>query len=222
MRLFKNRAVRYCFYSLATAGLAWHFALTGLFVLPNNPIKTVTAMDRQYIGRYFYQDWGLFAPDPVQRDMLVYVQCVGDNHSTPALDITTGLWESRRRNPFSASDRLSRVHTNYAFALISPGRQETPLIGFCRDNPDEEICTTMETERNERRSNVEEGMTRLASAFCADMRGSFGMDFAQARIWVALADVPRWSQRWVGEKDKDFIDLGTVALEQVPSFGVWR
>jgi hypothetical protein len=197
----QGRSLRYFLYGVAVAVFAAHFALTFLFVLPPNPIKTLTNLDQLYTGWFFYQDWGLFSPDPIQMDISVHFQCLGDGTSTPMLDATTGLWKARMSNPFSHYDRVGRVSTSYAHAFLMPARQETPLLTFCQENSGHDTCVALEWQRERKRESIEMGFMRLASAFCADMRDRFNTAFNEARIWIAMADVPRWSRRYVDTKE---------------------
>ncbi|MBS3947855.1 MAG: hypothetical protein KGZ57_06085 [Dethiobacter sp.] len=138
------------------------------------------------------------------------------------LDATTGLWEGRKRNPFAHYDRVGRVVTNNAHSFLMPARHELPLLNFCQEHSDHQICTILEHQLELRREAVVMGLTRLASTFCADMRGRFGTSFDEARIWIATADVPRWSQRYDGIKKPAFTDVATVELVDLPAHGVWR
>jgi hypothetical protein len=68
--------VRYGLYGVLIWVWVGYFALTALYVSPPNPLKTLTDLHLKTVGKYFYQDWGLFAPNPVQSNLEVHFRCL--------------------------------------------------------------------------------------------------------------------------------------------------
>lgn len=195
-----------------------HFSLTILFVLPPNPIKTTIKLPSIYIGKYFYQDWGLFAPDPISMDISVLVKCVDNNESeTPFWNITDDFNRYNNRK-----NRIQRVVVNYAHSYINASREEMPLLKLCNINPDHASCAQLRKAENDRREASKEGLRRVASAFCADIQHATNIEYEKAHILIELSKVPPWSKRYTESPTKSFLNLGIVALDKKPAFRIWK
>ncbi|HLY21572.1 MAG TPA: DUF5819 family protein [bacterium] len=103
------------------AWLVFHFALTGVYVLYNNPVRRALApILNAYIDKYFAQGWGLFAPDPMSDNLSLMIRPLTPAESaavgrlgvpkTGWYDLTRALWEHRQRMPFSYDEALGHFH----------------------------------------------------------------------------------------------------------------
>jgi hypothetical protein len=110
------------------AVLAFHFAMTFLYVAPRNPIsdhldKVVDA----YMIPYFAQDWKLFAPDLVETDrsLLVRAKVVdasGQERVTPWLDVTSPEFAKTKGHIFPS--RISRLSIGVYDSVADAKAQE--------------------------------------------------------------------------------------------------
>ncbi len=211
--------VRYSVYALALGTLIAHFVLTLIFVLPPNPIKTLTDLPQRYIGRFFYQDWGLFAPHPIRMDIRVLISCLTGDHESPPFDITRNLLKRRYLNGY---DRVNRVAINYAYSFFTPYRSQMPYLELCTQKPDHPTCKAFRITEKRRREAAKEGLKRVATAFCADISKAEALRYAKAHIWILLSEVPPWSERYSGGRKDSVIDVGMVELGKSRPFGIWR
>ncbi|CCQ94784.1 hypothetical protein CULT_2010004 [[Clostridium] ultunense Esp] len=209
---------RYILYSLLLFILFAHFALTLLFVLPQNPIKNTFKLADYYIGRFFYQDWGLFAPDPIDMDISVLVRCIGENaEETPIWNITENFNRYNNRE-----NRVQRVAFNYAHSYINASRNEVPLFELCSKNPNHLSCVQLKEAERDRKEGAKEGLRRVSSAFCADMRYVTKKDYTKAQIKIVLSKVPRWSKRYTEGPMERVLDIGVVELYKTRAFKIWK
>ena len=101
--------------------LVFHFALTGVYVLYNNPVRRALApILNLYTDKYFSQGWGLFAPDPMSDNLSLMIRPLTPAESTAVArlgvpktgwyDLTRALWERKQRMPFSYDEALGHFH----------------------------------------------------------------------------------------------------------------
>jgi len=177
----------------------FHLVVTTVYVSPPSPAKNAffAVPINQYIDRYFYQDWGLFAPNPISMDIDVLVACVKGSLKEKPINITSPL---HARRYILGLDRVNRVAVNYAYSYITPPRTDS-------------------LQREAQR----EGLRRVASAFCADLAEVRGQGrYEQADIWIVLTHAPRWENRRNAEREQEYFFPGRVNLDQVPSPKIWR
>lgn len=105
------------------AGLTVHFAIVGLHLMPDNPIKhRYEAEIRHYVFPYFGQSWKLFAPNPVNSNLsiLIQFQDYKNGKATPSqwLDICQPLIQERRSNFWSPSQRILKTFSGSVMNLL--------------------------------------------------------------------------------------------------------
>ncbi|MCD0175656.1 hypothetical protein IHN32_06805 [Deinococcus sp. 14RED07] len=214
--------MRHLLYTLAILLFCAYFALTALYVTPINPIKTQTNIHNMFIGKFFYQDWGLFAPNPVASNTEVHVQCLAPQYVTHMMNISQGLWERHRQNRVSSYDRLGRVVGNYAHSVFSISRQEVILRRECDSNPQSGSCFRSRQLRQDSIDFATQGLTRVAASFCNDQGRATGKHFDHAQIFLSTQAVRPWSQRHRPPVAARFVDLGRHTLPTLPAPGIWR
>jgi hypothetical protein len=97
---------------VTVCAFAAHFAMTALYLTPENHAKRATARQvNDYVLPYFDQNWRLFAPDPMEEDLGIMVRTrTGDGTApTPFLDITTPMLNRSHHRAFG--DRLARMQS---------------------------------------------------------------------------------------------------------------
>lgn len=122
--------------------LAVHFFLTFLYVLPTTPVEQILEpfIDAT-IGRFFNQNWDLFAPNPIDTDYALLVRPLTNNElkivnvrAVPNggwYDVSSPIW-TQLGHPFAAYVKLSNVITNATSSYDYSHDQEslTLLIRF--------------------------------------------------------------------------------------------
>jgi Family of unknown function (DUF5819) len=212
------------FYSSIVLASIFHASMTILYNSPPNPIKTLTNIHSEYIGQFFYQDWGLFAPTPINMDIKLLLECLThDGDSSGVLDVSGELIKQHQQNRFTSYERLLRVPDNYAHTLVSQNRSEVISGKTCEKYPNGKSCKEVKKQRKEREEKATQGLTRVASAFCADMSKSrFGKPFQKAHAWVSLSSVPKWSKRFIEKKDTKLVEGGILELTPTRAYGIWK
>lgn len=75
----------------------------GIYLLPPNPATVkIKPTIKSFINELFYQDWHLFAPNPSQRIIKMYIRCKNKNNWT---------------NWFSPIEKLQKIHEKNRFSL---------------------------------------------------------------------------------------------------------
>ena len=130
--------------------LVAHFTLIITYVLPTNPAQDASEpFFNATIGKYFSQDWSLFAPDPVSADYALLVRPLSRNEFVVAqrqglpndrwYDLSSPLWTKFQSNRFSAYDRVFRPTADAILDYYSEqSQQSVPLMvktasAFCKD-----------------------------------------------------------------------------------------
>jgi hypothetical protein len=150
--------------------LVVHFALTFLYVSPSTPIEEILEpFLNATIGRFFNQNWDLFAPNPTDTDYALLVRPLSNDELKVAkvkhvpndgwYDVSSPVW-GQLDHPFAAYVKLSNILTN-----------ATSSYDY---NRDQESLTLL---------------VRFASAFCK----SIGLNNAN---YVALSIRERHSKPW--------------------------
>ncbi|MPY67938.1 hypothetical protein F8S09_14850 [Deinococcus sp. SDU3-2] len=209
-------------YFMALLIFTGYFAATALFVSPANPIKTQTNVHNQIIGKYFYQDWGLFAPNPISSSVEVHLQCLSNTKVTHLINVSKGIWQRHQKNRVSPYDRIGRVLGNYGHSIISVSRQEVLASQECSNDPGSGACKRSKRLRKSAVDFATRGLTRVASGFCGDQAIATGHTFDRAQIYLSLTPVNRWSKRHDPPREAEFIDVGEHPLVAVAAPGIWR
>lgn len=216
----------------ALVWLVVHMGLTVLFVMPMNPLTNeLQPILDATIGTYFYQNWSLFAPNPVSDNHALLirpltgdepeaVQAGGELADANWFNVSDPLWSRFQRNRLSAYDRLSRTQSSAVRNYLSGGIELVPLFEACRKGSSG-ACETYEEQLAETRSRAVEILTRVASAISRDICRP-----VQSCTHVALrvrrtTGVP-WSQRFEGEPVVRDFEIGLFPIDHsVASMGVF-
>jgi Family of unknown function (DUF5819) len=220
-RLLTNKTTRFVIYTLIILFLIAHIVLIILYSTPPNVFRTVTDIQNRYVGTYFPQTWNFFAPDPVNNDYGISVQCIDSKSDTqtPLLDVTTSLWKARQANRFSHYDRVARVPESLALNYSNAAFEGDFLDDMCSQNPKQPICERRDESRKANQETQRKNLVKIASSFCADVTNSTS-DKARIKLWAGL--IPKWSERY--SKTKTIVitnDLGIHNLVPIKGFGIW-
>ena len=183
--------------------LAAHFALTFLYVMPVNPVslETQSVVDAT-IGRFFSQNWRLFAPNPLSSDQIVLARCLDDNEAKAALagklptdgwfDLSTPVWDRFHAHRFSAYDRLSRPATNAARQFITGGTYLAPWFESCQHG-NQEACDVVKKQVELSRGPAALVLQRVGSSFCREAQPGQSTTYVAMRLRQEAATP--WSKR---------------------------
>ena len=183
--------------------LALHFALTFLYVMPVNPVSLeLQGLVQGTIGRFFAQNWRLFAPNPLSSDQIVLANCLDDAEAKAGLDgtlpsdgwfdLSTPVWNRYHEDRFSAYDRLSRPATNAARAFLSGGTYVAPWYESCQRG-NQEACKVFEEQVTQTREAASLVLQRVGSSFCLEAEPDKPSTHVALRLRQESA-VP-WSKR---------------------------
>ncbi|WP_143006927.1 DUF5819 family protein [Paenibacillus tianmuensis] len=98
--------------------MVFHFSIIFMHVLPFNPMTSkFNGLVRWYTSTVFYQNWHLFAPDPISTNYTIYMQAKlqNANHEqveSEWIDLTTPMITSNWEQYISPVNRLMRFGTD--------------------------------------------------------------------------------------------------------------
>jgi hypothetical protein len=209
---------------LSITVLAVHFALAALFVSPVNPIRIEfrELLDRT-VGKYWRQDWRIFAPTPVTTDDAVLVRCLtADEARTGRLpeegwyDISTPLWKRHQQDRLTAYDRLSRTATYSVRTWATGGFDSDGWYRACTAGAPG-ACQAWERIVAAARKANEPILIRVGSSFCTEIGRGSETDRVALRLRRTLP--PPWSRRLNASPRVDDFELGIFPFDRtiVPS-----
>jgi hypothetical protein len=209
MPTFLNRIRSASAMLVKGVALAWlpaHFALTALLVLPLNPIKAQyeTFLHRDF-GRFFSQNWSLFAPNPINVNSDLLARCMsesefrafdGKTHPTTGwANLTAPVLRHHQENRFSAYDRLSRPQSNFVRGFVSGSDSQYDALRMCQGG-DENACRLYQRMADEQRRIYGPMLARVASAYCKETNPGSPPYAVALRMHQAFAQP--WSKREEG------------------------
>jgi len=202
--------------------LATHFSLTVLYNLPLNPLKVQhLRLLNGTIGRYFPQNWSLFAPNPLATDDALLARCLSreetdaraDGGELPTdgwYDLSTPYWRNHQRNRFSAYDRLIRPQTGAMRQYMTGGLPLAPYAESCQKGWTE-ACDFYKKGLARSRDVSGRMLGRIGSAFCRDT----GSSTAFAAVALRMRETPAnpWSKRYETNRTSRDIELGVYPID---------
>ncbi len=213
-RLLRARDHRWTVTAVAVvlpALLVFHFFLTGLYLLPLNPVKLAFGRHLSaYVDRLFYQNWHLFAPDPINSSHSVIGKCRSGDVESAWLDVTHGVIERLKSNPvpgpLSSALHLQQTVIR-AYLLGSSDVDDHMLLGFCRDQPEAEYCSRRGKQTTEVIEAARSSLVRLLTDACVTSGFS---DVDSVYIRLAVLEFPRFSSRSLPDEDGEvlYVDVG--------------
>ncbi|WP_421889857.1 DUF5819 family protein [Marinoscillum sp.] len=118
-RAGKSPAPLFVFRATLLIVVLGHFSLIGLKQLPDNPINHQYKYElKAYMDPFFSQAWTLFAPNPINSNLTLMLNF---RYTTPSkltqdssgwIDITAPIIEERKKNFFSAGQRINKFTTS--------------------------------------------------------------------------------------------------------------
>jgi hypothetical protein len=205
----------------AVVWLVGHFALTFAYVLPMNPAKTsIEPTLQKTIGRFFSQNWSLFAPDPVSSNLSMSAVCMTSDEAVSALngefpatgwaDLSLPLWHRFQDQRFAAYDRLARPITAWLRNYAS-GSAVTLEQGKACNHGHQPSCEVYQAALALERELAARHLGRIGAAYCKDV----DPEGRYHAVGIALNDeqaVP-WSERGSGTPVRRSEPIGVYLID---------
>jgi hypothetical protein len=216
---------RFCFdLALRAFFLIWllvHFALTIIYVMPVTPLKIeLQPILSATIGRYFNQNWSLFAPNPVSTNEKLFVKCLtkeevedGPVAGVTAAnwhDLSTPFWQAFQRNRFSAYERLGRPGSNAMRTYLTGGVGLTPWFEACRKG-DTDSCLFYQAQLKSAREQSVRLLRLIGSSFCKAIAAR-ALEIRGVAFQIEVSQVRRWSRRNLQEDAPDYLRIGAFPI----------
>ncbi|MEW6420122.1 MAG: DUF5819 family protein [Deinococcota bacterium] len=221
MKRFLSRAVM----TISGLWLIMHFFFTAIYVTPQNPLKVMTAaVVTRYMETAFTQVWTLFAPNPIQANTSVVVQCLHDRKEsaqTPWLDIVRPLWRAHQQRRWAAYDRLSRTITNPVRDYMS-GPADLKYVADACQRGNKKMCQLGEQSLTSWRKQSTELLRGPVSAFCADQARALGTaPYRFVAVRLNMETPPSWPERFTGSSKRRQIVVGTFPTLPIAAPGFY-
>lgn len=200
---------------MALAAVALHLGLTALYVTPDNPVRAQAGpLLGATIGRFFSQDWRLFAPTPADTHTAVLVACeaaaLQSAGSPPAVwaDLTTPLVRAHQRSRLSAYERLNRAQQTAARIAASLPTDLIPWRKAC-EHGDEVSCEWVNAETRRHQEAARQYLARTAASYCRAVAPDASTVAVRLRRFGPVA----WSKRGTGPRPEPTDhDLGVFPI----------
>ena len=211
-------------YSLRAFFLTWllvHFALTIVYVMPVTPLKIeLQPILSATIGRYFNQNWSLFAPNPVSTNEKLLVKCLtvmevekGPANGLTAAnwhDLSTPFWQAFQGNRFSAYERLARPGSNAMRTYLTGGLGLSPWGEACRKG-DSDACVVYQADLKAAREQSIRLLRLIGSSFCKAFAAG-ALEIRGVAFQIEVSQVRRWSRRDIKEDAPSYFAIGAFPI----------
>jgi hypothetical protein len=149
-----------------------HFSIIVLHAGPINPISAkLQPFINVYVKPFFYQNWHLFAPDPITTNFRLYVQVrytemgMTKPVESPWIDVMTPLLEKNEKTIFSPHNRMIRLGLGYVHALQLGGFDELTYKVLNKATKKEQLNTHIEESLQQQAEFQADNLYRYVSAF---------------------------------------------------------
>lgn len=192
--------------ALATLVVAVHLLLTVAYNAPDSPAKQALSPALEAtIGRWFPQNWRMFAPDPARSNVSVIVACLSAEGLTerqgstetastawagPWVDISAPLARAHQNSRLSAYDRFLRAQDAAARNVLADPHGIEAWVKSCKKG-DTSACTFADETRRAWKRSSTRYLVRVASSYCRAVAPS------SAGVGLRIRDRPAvpWSKR---------------------------
>ena len=182
-----------------------HFALTIVYVMPVTPIKLEhkKLLDAT-VGKFFYQDWRLFAPNPIANNAELIVKC----GSADWMNITKPLLENLQNNRLTPAGRVERVHGGAIRLFLNTTSGAETWQKACQRG-DKTACKKYKKLSNEFSERGKKMLVRIGSVYC-----KIANETAQeVSLRIRHNKHIKWSERYTAKRGAfDDIEVGTFPL----------
>ncbi|WP_141732378.1 DUF5819 family protein [Oligoflexus tunisiensis] len=176
---------------------------------PANPLKIeMQGILNRTIGAYLNQNWSLFAPNPINNNIVLLIKPLTKAEMDRFLfsdqqfkdgwfDVSSSLWKAMQANRLSAYDRLSRVISGTARSLVSmpSGMQYFDKLA---KNGDEDVKQYIESVNEVHRMARQQMIARIGSSILMDMF-PLNPEYSHFAVMIRMHKKVPWSKRYEHE-----------------------
>ncbi len=197
--------------ALALAALGYAL-LALLYCMPMTPAKLrFQAVLEEDFSPLFYQNWSLFAPEPINQDDTLLVHCSVDASlaTTGGVpddaweDIISPMWELARTHRLSPWERLSRPLAYPVRAYQGNSTELVPWATACVTG-EQSACAVFENASRLLRVHATRRLVAIGTAYCRAAHPQRAL--SRLALRVRQTRPPPWSKRFDGPfmaKDTD-------------------
>lgn len=211
-----------------------HFVVTFLWNAPTNPVKTAVRSEvTDYMEPFFWQNWSLFAPNPVNAESEVLVRAdvrnseTGEYETTDWISATRAEWTLVEANPFPPrSSRLSaNLYRRLSSAWYDLNVEQRDVLArdfFTIDDDWTQLSDALEREDDDEVSADDIAdmvhLDRIATAYATQVATArWGEDLSSVQFQIRRTPVPRWDERF-SDFDPDSSFVRTFGWRRLMTF----
>lgn len=177
-----------------------HFSIIILHAGPVNPISVkLQKYINAYVSPFFYQNWHLFAPNPVTTNFHLFMQVrykepgVSESVESPWLDVITPFLEQNEKSLFSPYNRMVRLGLGFVHALQLGGFDELTYKVLEKAQEKEQLDPNIENRLEEQTKIHEDNLYRYVSALA---KSAFpDKEIVEIRIMTGRQEAIPYSKR---------------------------
>lgn len=148
--------------TLVVCVLLFHVAMTVVYLSPANLLKAAFgSTSSAYMGRFFYQNWHLFSPNPGISTTRLWIRCQGDRAWGGWVEPTEKLQTEYYANRISGKGKVLYVYNGISKNLVTTLNR---MIRECGDV--NATCDTEEIQRRVKDSGSYDLASRYAEGIC--------------------------------------------------------
>lgn len=199
LELWKKRMLNFALILMSIFTVV-HFSIIALHAGPINPISAkLQPFLNTYVIPFFYQNWHLFAPDPITTNFRLFAQVryieAGEDEpvESPWIDVMTPLLEKNEETLFSPHNRMVRLGLGYVHALQLGGYDELTYKILKKASEKEELDAHIEESLLQQAEFHEDNLYRYVSAF---VKSAFpDKEIVEIRIMTGRQEAVPYSKR---------------------------
>ena len=206
--------------AVSATAAAIYAGLAIAYTMPMSPAKLeLQRILEEQFSPIFFQNWSLFAPDPINQDDTLLIHCSSD----PALarttdvkdeewdDVLSPLWDLARSHRLSPWERLSRPLAYPVRAFQGNASELVPWATACVTG-EASACTTFENGARAIRDRASKRLVSIGTAYCRSAHA----EVALSRVAIRVRQIrpPSWSKRWSGTAMMKDTDVGVFPPSQ--------
>ncbi|MGW8956281.1 DUF5819 family protein [Paenibacillus sp. NPDC055715] len=177
-----------------------HFFFIFLHAGPLNPISvSLKSVTDNYVGRFFQQNWHLFAPQPMTQNLKLYVRVKykeQDNSKTVIsnwYDVTEPMIRTNQATTFSPYNRMLRIGSGYIHQLYIGGKDDLTYKLMEKISEKEKVSKEINASLDKDSKHVEQIIYRYASAFAKRKFAKF--ELTKVQFMTSTSDAIPYSKR---------------------------
>lgn len=180
--------------------LVVHFFFVFLHAGPLNPVAvSFKSATDGYVGRFFQQNWHLFAPEPMTQNLKLYVRVKYKERDSPKTvmsnwyDVTGPMIKTNKATLFSPYNRMLRIGSGYIHQLYIGGKDDLTYKLMDKISEEEKASKEINVSLEKDSKQVEQIIYRYASAFAK--REFSGVELTEVQFMTSVSDAIPYSKR---------------------------